>query len=238
MDKILAPIKGRIMQYVEFKGFEKKTFFEKHEISASNFRGPSLKSEVGGDVIAKISTSYPEINPEWLLTGKGSMLKGEERSIAVIPIDINRKTVDAIYEQQFIPLYSLEATAGLVELFRHPNDAEPMDQLYIPNLPKCDGAVFVSGDSMYPLLKSGDIVVFKKITDFINEVFYGEMYLLSMLIAGEEYVSVKFVQKSDKGEDYIKLVSQNQHHQSKDIHIKKVMAMALIKASIRINSMS
>lgn len=183
-------------------------------------------------------TKCTGINPEYLLSGKEPILKIPEKILEVTPIDINRKTVDAIHSEQFIPLYNLEATAGLVELFRNPNDAEPIDQIYIPNLPKCDGGTFVTGDSMYPLLKSGDIVVFKKISDFRNEVFYGEMYLLSMLIAGEEYISVKFVQKSDKGDDYIKLVSQNQHHQSKDIHIKKVMAMALIKASIRINSMS
>lgn len=90
---------------------------------------------------------------------------------------------------------------------------------------------------MYPLLKSGDIVAYKAIQDFVNEVFWGEMYLLSISMSGEEYVTVKFVQKSEKGDDYIKLVSQNQHHSPKDIHLSKVLAMALIKASIRINSM-
>lgn len=144
---------------------------------------------------------------------------------------------DSNREIQHIPLFNIEATAGLVDLFQNNSDQSPIDTIKIPNLPKCDGALYVSGDSMYPLLKSGDIVAYKQIQDFKNDVFWGEMYLVSVEVGGEEYVSVKYVQKSDKGEDYIKLVSQNQHHQPKDVKLKKVRAMALVKASIRINSM-
>jgi len=144
---------------------------------------------------------------------------------------------DRNYVDQSIPLYNIEATAGLVSLFQNNSNQKPIDTIRIPNLPKCDGALYVTGDSMYPLLKSGDIVAYKKIEDFANDIFWGEMYLVSVEVGGEEYVSVKYVQKSDKGEDYIKLVSQNQHHQCKDVKLDKVRAMALIKASIRINSM-
>src|SRR5690606_23441679 len=114
-------------------------------------------------------------------------------------------------KDQEIPLYNIEAAAGLVSLFQSNGDNKPIDTLKIPNLPKCDGAVFVTGDSMYPLLKSGDIVVYKQINDFSSDIFWGEMYLISVEVAGEEYISVKYVQKSDLGERYIKLVSQNQH---------------------------
>lgn len=53
-----------------------------------------------------------------------------------------------------------------------------LGRIVIPNIPVCDGAVYVSGDSMYPILKSGDIVGFKSIRDF-TDVIYGEMYLVS-----------------------------------------------------------
>lgn len=86
----------------------------------------------------------------------------------------------------------------------------PVNYIHIPNLPKCDGAIYVVGDSMYPLLKSGDIVLYKQLRD-IGDVFWGDMYLLSIDIDGEEYVTVKYIQKSDR-EGCIKLVSQNPHH--------------------------
>ena|SRR5690554_130477 len=80
MDKILAPIKQRILKVIEFKGLEKKKFFEEMNVSASNFRSKSLHSEVGGELLAKISSLYPDINIEWLITGKGEMLLSEEEN--------------------------------------------------------------------------------------------------------------------------------------------------------------
>lgn len=90
---------------------------------------------------------------------------------------------------------------------------------------------------MYPLLKSGDIVMYKQIHNKMDGIFYGEMYLISIDVDGEEFVSVKWVHKSDKGEEYIRIVSENRHHQPKDILLDKIRAIALVKASIRMNSM-
>lgn len=53
-------------------------------------------------------------------------------------------------------------------------------------MPRCDGAVYVTGDSMYPLLKSGDIIVYKELHDF-QEVIYGEMYLVSFDLDGDDF---------------------------------------------------
>jgi hypothetical protein len=61
------------------------------------------------------------------------------------------------------------------------------------------------------------------------------MYLLSIDINGEEYITVKYLQKSDIP-GCVKLVSQNQHHADKDVAAEKIRAIALVKASIRMNS--
>lgn len=179
-------------------------------------------------------TKLEHVNLHWLLTGDQFVLN---KNTINEPNAVYRLKTDKIYQKQTIPLYNIEATAGLVNLFQNQGDQKPIDTIRIPNLPKCDGAVFVTGDSMYPLLKSGDIVAYKQIYDFNSEIFWGEMYLVSVEVAGEEYVSVKYIQKSERGNDYVKLVSQNKHHQPKDVALNKVRALALVKASIRINSM-
>ena len=136
---------------------------------------------------------------------------------------------------QSVPLYSMEATAGLVPLFEQQSAHTPINYIHIPNLPKCDGAVYVAGDSMYPLLKSGDIVLYKQLHD-LEDIFWGDMYLLSIDMDGEEYITVKYVQRSER-DGYVRLVSQNPHHADKDIDMKRIRAIALVKASIRMNSM-
>jgi phage repressor protein C with HTH and peptisase S24 domain len=88
---------------------------------------------------------------------------------------------------------------------------------------------------MYPLLKSGDIVLYKQLSD-VRDVFWGDMYLLSIDIDGEEYITVKYVQKADQ-EGFIRLVSQNPHHADKDVAIERVRAIALIKASVRMHTL-
>ncbi|MEZ2337650.1 S24 family peptidase [Mucilaginibacter sp. RCC_168] len=143
---------------------------------------------------------------------------------------------DRRLDTQRVPLYDAKAAAGLTKLFAgKPN---VIDYITIPNLPKCDGAMYMTGDSMYPLLKSGDIIAYKQVKDIANGIIWGEMYVLSFLIDDEDFTLVKYIQKSDLGSDYIRLVSQNSHHSSKDIPLESITAMALIKASIRFNSMN
>ena len=135
-------------------------------------------------------------------------------------------------------MYDVQASASVVALFRDKNSEKPIDHITIPNLPKCDGAIYVSGDSMYPLLKSGDIIMYKKVANAIENMFWGEMYLVSLINDdGDEFVMVKWLHKSEKGDEYVKLVSENRHHQPKDFHIKNIKGLALIKASVRVNSM-
>ena len=144
---------------------------------------------------------------------------------------------DQFKDYQVVPLYNIEATAGLVPLFSDTKKQTPIDYLQIPNLPPCDGAVHVTGDSMYPILKSGDIVLYKQINDIINNIFWGEMYLISVAADDEEFITLKYIQKSEQGSEYVKLVSQNQHHQPRDIKIDRIRALAFVKASVRMNSM-
>ena len=56
-------------------------------------------------------------------------------------------------------------------------------------------------------------------------------------IEGEEYLTVKYINQSERGCEWIKLVSYNQHHQPKDFPLSSVRALALVKLSIRMNTM-
>ena len=170
------------------------------------------------------------VNPTWLETGRGQIFNADPNLTASFG-----RGSDMTMPLQSVPLYSIEATAGLVPLFEQQADHSPINYIHIPNLPKCDGAVYVAGDSMYPLLKSGDIVLYKQLHD-LEDIFWGDMYLLSIDIDGEEYVTIKYIQRSER-EGYVRLVSQNQHHAEKEVQVSRIRAIALVKASIRMNSM-
>lgn len=231
MIKIMTD-KEKIIQYLEYKGFSKNSFYKKTGLSVGFLdSGNSL----GLDKLRVIIDNYHDFNPLWLISNEEKMIKSGVHDNSQSIQDYSLKTDSRQHIQQ-IPLYNLEASAGLVHLFSQRQHVE--DYISIPNLPKCDGAIYVVGDSMYPLLKSGDIVMYKQVQDIINGIFWGEMYLLSFEIAGDTYTMIKWLQRSELGPEYIKLVSENQHHQPKDILLSSIKAMAYIKASIRINSMT
>lgn len=230
-------IKDRVIEFLELKGIPKENFYVKIGMTSASFRGKAKESPLNSNAIENILSISPDLSPEWLLTGKGSMIKTTEGDESVqIYKSGNRKTKDALIGIQEVPFYDLEATAGLQELFDSGRPHKILETIKIPNLPKCDGALTVTGDSMYPLLKSGDIILYKQTS--VESIFYGEMYLLSVKSDDwEEYVTVKYVQKSEEGNKFVKLVSQNQHHHSKDIPVESIKAIALIKASVRFNTM-
>lgn len=86
MVNILSNIKLRIFQYLEHQGIKKEDFYSSTGISSSNFKGAGLKSDPGGDKIAKILTIYKNINPDWLLQGDGTMLRSTSKEYKEVDI--------------------------------------------------------------------------------------------------------------------------------------------------------
>ena len=137
-------------------------------------------------------------------------------------------------DNRYVTLYDISSTTDLKSLLEN-RSQYATGKIIIPNIPICDGAMYVSGDSMYPLLKSGDIVGFRFIQDF-NDVIYGETYLVSFQRGGDEYLTVKYVNRSEQP-GHIRLVSYDPHHEPMDLPLEQVNAMAIVKFSIRKNMM-
>ncbi|WP_449398505.1 hypothetical protein [Chryseobacterium wanjuense] len=71
-------IKDRILYFAENKEVSKQEFFRKTSLKYSNFTGKSKESDLNSKSVAEILLIYPEINPQWLLTGEGEMIKNGE----------------------------------------------------------------------------------------------------------------------------------------------------------------
>ena len=164
-----------------------------------------------------------KVDYNWLLLGKGNP-KHQPRHCES---ELVQGEVEII---RSVTLYDITAAANLKTLFTNKKQYA-LGKILIPNISVCDGAVYVNGDSMYPILKSGDIIGYKEISSFDN-VIYGEIYLVSFMIDGDEYLAVKYVNRSEK-EGYLKLVSYNTHHEPMDIPFASINAMAIVKFSIR-----
>lgn len=224
----MQSIVERIGEIVAGKGISMRSF-EKNIGVSNGAIGNAIKkrADIGSSVVSRIIEKYSDVNPIWLLTGEGNMLK-ESTSVAINQ-SFSLRT-DHQVEIQDIPLYDISATAGILAIF---NDSHinPEDYLRVPNIPPVDGAVYVRGESMVPLLKSGDIIIYKKLECSLDSILWGQIYLLSFMAGGETFTVVKYLQKSEQP-GYIKLVSQNERFQPKDIPLDSIHALAIVKASI------
>ena len=183
----------------------------------------------------KIISVFSDVSKSWLMSGEGEMLIPSQDATSVSADHTFDLKTDRKVSIQKIPLYDFNASAGLVAIFNEVYP-EPVDFLQIPNLPVVDGAIFVRGESMSPLLKSGDIVMFKKKELSIENIIWGEIYLLSFVLDGDTYTAVKYIRKSDE-EGKVRLVSFNPDFAPKDIPLSSITALALVKASLTFHTM-
>lgn len=117
-------IKDRIIQLIEYKDIKKEIFYKKIGVTSANFRGKAKQSDVVSETIAKILSEIPDVNPEWLLTGKGEMIKnkgkdGQHESISILDdrFDQLNNSIDTKVDALQSSLNGLEAmSAGLLEV--------------------------------------------------------------------------------------------------------------------------
>lgn len=237
-------IKDRIQQYANLKGISIYQLEKSAGMSKSSWnRTKNLSSES----CANLVSIYTDLSAEWLLTGEGNMLKGQEGDLTLVGASRQGKSntftrisspIPTVTEKSFpsqeINLYDIDVAAGLSKLFAEDGEKNKafLGKISIPNMPRCDGAVKVIGDSMYPLLKSGDIIAYKEICDR-RAIQWGEIYILQIEYDSDVAIVVKYVKRSEKGDDWIKLVSHNKEHDPKDIELANVKAIARVMVCIR-----
>ena len=165
----------------------------------------------GFGFLLQILKKYTDINPVWLIYGKGNMtLSGANK-----------------LENQAIPVYDVTATAGKDVTFMEKSDTV-LDYISIgEDFMDCNAAVRIYGDSMYPVYQSGDMIILRKLSK-TSEIQWGHVYL----IATQEDKFLKYVRKSDK-KDKCTLVSHNVNYQDFDINLSEITKIFEVTGHIR-----
>lgn len=74
----ISPFKQRILQFVETLGISKREFYLKTGISRGTLENSTGITE---DTMVKLFAIYPNINPEWIVLGIGSMIRDNKSII-------------------------------------------------------------------------------------------------------------------------------------------------------------
>ena len=113
-----AKIKERVFKYLEINKINKQKFCDKTGISYGNVTGKAQFSEFGGEQITEILQTFPDISPDWLLLGKGEMLRqGGGKSEGERP-NQSPEILEIIKKQQ-------ETINNLIEMLQSERSAHP-----------------------------------------------------------------------------------------------------------------
>lgn len=251
MAKIVT-IHDRIKLLVEKKAGNKNTVFAQTlGVSEANIRGYIRGVVPKADVLAKIVSYYDDVNPTWLLTGEGNMLKTSTSGTdeAPCPDEKERKTEKNGEKQrrseknreyssrihklpegsiEGIPLIPASAMAGAFT-----SDVSIMEyeceHYIIPDFKGADFLIRVKGDSMQPTYYSGDLVACQKIP--MNDVFFqwNKTYVLDT----NQGAIIKRVLPG-KDDEHICIVSDNTKYPPFELEKSYLHAIALVRGIIRL----
>lgn len=121
-------IKDRVIQLLEYKGIPKEEFYKKIGMSSASFRGAARQTPLNSNAIENILSELPDVSSEWLLMGKGTMLKIEEsHSISHIAGNNGLNTLQlGNNNRQFIHANASEPSKAMMN---EPKKQSPVDPL-------------------------------------------------------------------------------------------------------------
>ena len=186
--------KSNLLIFIKEKNLSKTDFYKKTGLSNGFLdKGGSVTSAN----LETILNTFPEISLDWLVTGRGSMLRSDLSAAHL-----------ATEPGAVIPLIPIEAVAGL------PTD-DPVGTRFIDcahyiipdfaNL-NVEYMIRVSGSSMYPKYSNGDILACRRVHDVLF-FQWGKIYVID----SSQGALVKRVFQ-DEDPDRILLVSDNKEH--------------------------
>ena len=149
----------RFCEYITYSGITFNKLASELGLSNSYFsKMVKNNGSIGSDVIENILRIHPELNADWLITGRGSMLRHEPTSTNSAPtasLSINNDFVS-------IPLVDISVAAGCCG-YDNPDYLEVVDTIKMPSSMVRNSekyfCVRIKGESMSPTLLDSSYVI-------------------------------------------------------------------------------
>ncbi|MCH3995040.1 MAG: transcriptional regulator [Prevotella sp.] len=221
-EQIISPIKQRILFFAGTLGISKRDFYAKIGVSRGTLES---KTGITEDVMAKFIATYPEVNNDWLITGKGDMIKSNQGKY-----DNNDSTpvVHAKNMNEGIPLIPIEAMAGAFTTEKTILEYE-CERYIVPMFKGADFLIPVKGSSMYPKYSSGDVVACQRVP--MTDLFFqwNKVYVIDT----KQGALIKRI-KPGSDKDKVLIVSDNEKYDPFELPVSAINAVALVIGVIRL----
>lgn len=245
-------ISDRIQMLIqEFSNGVNSQFAKLIGINESNIRSYIAGTQPKFDVLSTIAKNLA-VNCEWLLTGKGSMMKDANPSLADLvrtdptkninyippttPIGSIPNEPEAIPFAEAarnglhpIPLVTQKAAAGFGNGDFSIEEADVKEYYVIPKFKYChvDFMIEVSGLSMYPHFNSGDVIA----CSILRNTGFIQWNKCHVIATREQGILVKRLMP---GEDkkHLRAISDNKEYPPFEIPVDEITGIAIVVGSV------
>lgn len=145
-------VKDRLKAYLSAKNISMAEFGRR--IGVSGAYVTSMRKSIQPDKIEKIRTEFPDLDVDWLLTGKGEMDKAQVKQV-----------ISEMETTETRPRLPLNVTAGQNEILDGTMLAQCEQVPVVKMLPNYTFTMRVTGESMVPYINPGDEVACLKIEE-------------------------------------------------------------------------
>jgi len=218
----------RVLIYLKHKKLNKSSFEKKVNLSNGYIATQSKRdADLGEGVLIKILDNCLDLNPEWLLTGSGEMLRQESKDYKIIEGSTDKVEDDKVdySNKDYVPFYPVDFIGGNIESV---NDQTIKPDYYML-MPQFRGCVsfYSYNDSMEPLITSGMILFAKEIIDWKSHIEFGQIY---GIVANDGRKYLKYIRRhKTKNETHFILKSENEEcYDEFDFSHKEIRSIWLI----------
>lgn len=225
-------IKQKILLYLAKIGVSDYEFYKK----SGTTRGILTQNNgISEENLARFLAYAPEVNVEWLLTGRGEMLKTKETPSEPHadqrPSSSNKDTNIiriAQENEKGIPLIPFSAMAGALAGEQSALEYE-CERYVVPAFNGADFLMQVKGNSMMPTYISGDIVACKRVP--MSGLFFqwNKPYVLDT----KQGAIIKRI-KPGSDNQHVSIVSDNKEYDPFELPYEDIYAVALVIGIIRL----
>lgn len=168
----ISILKQRILQYLDYKGITKYKFYQDTGVSNGVL---SQSNELSGKNIEKILSYYRDLSPEWLHTGKGSMLKTETTEL--VKTEVVEDLTEQIKVSSMVPVDLVRAQNVRIWDFieRHKDMYKTIPDMLIPNH---DLTHEVRSNALSPAIEKGDYLFLQHLDLSTDSIVNGHIYFI------------------------------------------------------------
>lgn len=226
----LTTARLRVLYFIENQNIKKLEFLNNTGLKRGFIDRAHAQSGTSDLNLSKIIDAYPSLSAKWLLTGEGAMINeaySMEHEVSVVRESgnaYNKKSVG-------IPLVDKMAVAGFWNSDFNISELDVKDRYIIPKFQhrRIDFMLEVTGSSMYPKYRSGDVIG----CTILHDTSFIQWNRAHLIGTSEQGLLLKRLRPGTTDESYT-AISDHKDYPPFEIPKSEIKGLALVAGTVRL----